>query len=62
VTLAAPPPTTPPCAPNNPPPGPPIDDKPIGYTPLGGGLLILLSLGGMYGAKKVYSSRRKLNE
>ena len=31
-------------------------------APIGSGLLILLSLAGAYGAKKVYDARKKLND
>jgi hypothetical protein len=52
----------------NPPP-PPEDpsgnntNAPVGgSTPVGSGLTILLLLGGAYGARKVYSMRKKLAE
>ena len=50
-----------------PPPPPPPDpggsDMPIGGSPIGGGVLILVALGVGYGARKVYNqNKRKLSE
>jgi hypothetical protein len=36
------------------------DSPPQQQGPIGGGLLILLTLGAAYGAKKVYDARRRL--
>ncbi len=44
-------------------PGSEGDQDPYGGgAPIGGGLLILLSLSGGYGLKKLYDARRKLEE
>ncbi len=52
---------------SSPPPPPPPD--PGGGTPIGGGpapigtgLVMLISMGAAYGAKKVYNARKKLEE
>lgn len=46
-----------------PPPGPGGTDVPIGGTaPVGSGLIILISMGAAYGAKKVYNARKRLEE
>lgn len=52
-----------------PPPPPPLgggpggSDIPIGgAAPVGSGLVLLLSMGAAYGAKKVYDARKKLEE
>lgn len=46
-----------------PPPGPGTGDQPIGGTaPIGSGLIILISMGAAYGAKKVYNARKRLEE
>ena len=52
-------------APPPPPPGggPGAGDAPIGGTaPLGSGIVMLLTMGAAYGAKKVYDARKKLQE
>lgn len=50
-------------APPPPPPGPGTGETPIGGTaPIGSGLVMLLSMGAAYGVKKVYDSRKKLEE
>lgn len=38
--------------------GDPTGD-PVGGAPIGGGLVILLSLGAAYGSKKIYDSKKK---
>lgn len=46
-----------------PPPGPGTGETPIGgAAPVGSGLVLLLSMGAAYGAKKVYDARKKLEE
>jgi hypothetical protein len=46
-----------------PPPGPGTGDVPIGGTaPIGSGLIILISMGAAYGAKKVYNVRKRIEE
>ena len=51
-----------------PPPPPPPDevgssDTPIGGpAPIGSGLVLLVSMGAAYGAKKVYNARKRLEE
>ena len=51
-----------------PPPPPPPDgtvtgDIPIGGpAPIGSGLVMLIAMGAAYGAKKVYNTRKKLEE
>jgi hypothetical protein len=46
-----------------PPPGPGGGDAPIGGTaPIGSGVIMLISMGAAYGAKKVYNARKKLEE
>jgi hypothetical protein len=46
-----------------PPPGPGGGDVPIGGTaPIGSGLIILVSMGAAYGAKKFYNARKRLEE
>lgn len=53
---AAPPPPPPPGGPGG-------TDQPIGGTaPVGSGLIILISMGAAYGAKKVYNARKRLEE
>jgi hypothetical protein len=55
VSASAPPPP--------PPPGGPGSDTPIGGpAPIGSGLVMLLSMGAAYGAKKVYDARKRLEE
>jgi hypothetical protein len=54
VTASAPPP---------PPPGGPGGGTPIGGpAPIGSGIVMLLSMGVAYGAKKIYDARKKLEE
>ena len=54
VTASAPPP---------PPPGPGTGEEPIGgAAPVGSGLVLLISMGAAYGAKKVYDARKRLEE
>jgi hypothetical protein len=46
-----------------PPPGPGGGDQPIGGTaPIGSGLIMLISMGAAYGAKKVYNARKRIEE
>jgi hypothetical protein len=46
-----------------PPPGGPGTGTPIGGTaPIGSGLVMLLSMGAAYGAKRVFDARKKLEE
>ncbi len=51
-----------------PPPPPPPDgtstgDSPIGgAAPIGSGIVMLISMGAAYGAKKVYDARKRLEE
>jgi hypothetical protein len=46
-----------------PPPGPGTGDVPIGGpAPIGSGLIILISMGAAYGAKKVFNARKRLEE
>jgi hypothetical protein len=46
-----------------PPPGPGGDGLPIGGTaPIGSGIVMLISMGAAYGAKKVYNARKRLEE
>jgi hypothetical protein len=52
-------------APPPPPPGGPTpgEDAPIGGTvPIGSGIVMLITMGAAYGAKKVYDARKKLQE
>jgi hypothetical protein len=52
-------------APPPPPPGGPDtgNDQPIGgAAPIGSGLIMLVSMGAAYGAKKVFDARKKLEE
>jgi len=52
-------------APPPPPPpgGPGGGDTPIGgAAPIGSGLVMLISMGAAYGAKKVYDARKRLEE
>jgi hypothetical protein len=52
-------------APPPPPPpgGPGTGDVPIGGpAPIGSGLIILISMGAAYGAKKVYNARKRIEE
>ena len=56
VNASAPPPPPPPGGPGG-------NDIPIGGSaPVGSGLVLLLSMGAAYGAKKVYDARKKLEE
>ena len=53
--IAAPPPP--------PPPGGGGGDIPIGGTaPIGSGVVLLITMGAAYGAKKVYDARKRLEE
>ncbi len=54
--------STPPPPP--PPPGGPGSDTPIGGgpAPIGSGIIMLVSMGAAYGAKKVFDARKKLEE
>jgi hypothetical protein len=50
-----------------PPPPPPDDpggsDSPIGgAAPIGSGIVMLVSMGAAYGAKKIYDARKRLEE
>lgn len=46
-----------------PPGGPGTGDIPIGGSaPVGSGLVLLLSMGAAYGAKKLYDARKKIEE
>ena len=46
-----------------PPPGPGGSDLPIGgAAPIGSGLIMLVSMGVAYGAKRVYDARKRLEE
>jgi hypothetical protein len=56
ATASAPPPP--------PPPGGPGGDTPIGggAAPIGSGLVMLISMGAAYGAKKVFDARKRLEE
>lgn len=57
ITCASAPPPPPP------PGGPGTGDQPIGGpAPIGSGLIILISMGAAYGAKKVYNARKRLEE
>jgi hypothetical protein len=58
VTASAPPPPPPP------PGGPGGGDNPIGggAAPIGSGIVMLISMGAAYGAKKVYDARKRLEE
>jgi len=52
-------------APPPPPPpgGPTGGDAPIGGSaPIGSGLVMLMSMGAAYGAKKIYNARKRLEE
>jgi hypothetical protein len=51
-------------APPPPPPGPGGTDDPIGggAAPIGSGIVMLISMGAAYGAKKVYDARKRLEE
>jgi hypothetical protein len=50
-------------SPPPPPPGPGTGEEPIGgAAPIGSGLVLLISMGAAYGAKKVYNARKKLEE
>ena len=56
VSAAAPPPPPPPG-------GPGTSDIPIGGSaPIGSGLVMLISMGMAYGAKKIYNARKRLEE
>ena len=41
-------------------PGP--GEGPVGNGSIGGGLIVLLTMAGAYGAKKVYDARKKLSD
>ena len=57
ITCASAPPPPPP------PGGPGGGDQPIGgAAPIGSGLIMLISMGAAYGAKKVYNARKRLEE
>jgi hypothetical protein len=57
ATASAPP------APPNPVGGPGTGDAPIGgLAPIGSGIVMLISMGAAYGAKKIYNARKKLEE
>jgi len=47
-----------------PPPGGPGSDTPIGggAAQIGSGIVLLISMGAAYGAKKIYDSRKRLVE
>lgn len=45
-----------------PPPGEHGEDGDIEPAPIGNGIVLLLTLGAGYGAKKVYDARRKIRE
>jgi len=51
-----------------PPPPPPPDDPALGDNPIGGeapigsGIVMLISMGAAYGAKKIYDARKRLTE
>jgi hypothetical protein len=46
-----------------PPGGPGTSDTPIGgAAPVGSGLVMLISMGAAYGAKKIYNARKRLEE
>jgi hypothetical protein len=51
-----------------PPPPPPPDDDAISDSPIGGeapigsGIVMLISMGAAYGAKKIYDARKRLTE
>jgi hypothetical protein len=50
-------------APPPPPPGPGTGELPIGGTaPIGSGLVMLISMGMAYGARKIYNARKRLEE
>jgi len=50
-------------SPPPPPPGPGTGDTPIGGTaPIGSGIVLLISMGAAYGAKKIYDARKRLEE
>ena len=52
-------------APPPPPPpgGPGTGDTPIGgMAPIGSGIVLLISMGAAYGAKKIYDARKRLEE
>jgi hypothetical protein len=50
-------------APPPPPPGPGGADQPIGgAAPIGSGIVLLVSMGAAYGAKKIYDARKRLEE
>ncbi len=57
VSASAPPPPPPPGGPGG-------GDTPIGGgpAPIGSGIVMLLSMGAAYGAKKVYDARKRLEE
>ena len=56
VSAAAPPPPPPPG-------GPGTGDIPIGGSaPIGSGIVMLISMGMAYGAKKIYNARKRLEE
>jgi hypothetical protein len=59
ITCASAPPPPPPPGPN-----PGGGDIPIGggAAPIGSGLIMLISMGAAYGAKKVYNARKRLEE
>jgi hypothetical protein len=57
ITCASAPPPPPP------PPGGGGSGSPIGGTaPIGSGLIMLISMGAAYGAKKVYNARKRIEE
>jgi len=47
-----------------PPPGPGTSDQPIGGgpAPIGSGIVMLISMGAAYGAKKIFDARKRLEE
>ena len=47
-----------------PPPGGPGSDQPIGggTAPIGSGIVMLISMGAAYGAKKIFDARKRLEE
>ncbi len=56
ATASAPPPPPPPG-------GPGTGEEPIGgAAPIGSGVVLLVSMGMAYGAKKIYDARKKLEE
>ena len=58
IASASTPPPPPP-----PPGGPGSGDTPIGgMAPIGSGIVLLISMGAAYGAKKIYDARKRLEE